>query len=136
MSSELITSTKVLRESLAQTASLGQKWFEDRTVVIDKKTFNLRDKMDDNGSGAVYVYYKNDQAVYVGETRRRVKARKHDQTSPHKDKSWWNEWTHMRFCQISDLTDRLYLELLLIVAYNPIVNKKPAAKEISDFLFD
>ena len=70
--------------------------------------------LGDDGSGAVYVYYgANGAALYVGQTGRKVKARLHDQTSPHKKKLWWKKWKTMRFVQLTDDMDRQILEFLL-----------------------
>ena len=89
--------------------------------------------MGDLGTGAVYIYFNEmGRAVYIGQTGRHVKARLYDQTSPHQRKDWWQQWTYMRFVQMSDLMDRLVLEFLLILAYSPIENRKPQSKKINE----
>ena len=89
--------------------------------------------MNDARTGAVYVYYDSeDIPLYVGQTKRGIKARLYDQTSPHKKKTWWAKWHVMRFVQLTDEMDRLTLEFLLILAYQPKWNVKPRAKAISD----
>ena len=89
--------------------------------------------MGDAGTGAVYAYFNDEgNAIYVGQTGRHVKARLYDQTSPHQQKDWWENWTHMKFIQMPDPMDRLVLEFLLILAYAPIENRKPKAKKIEE----
>jgi len=83
----------------------------------------------------VYAYFGQDgRALYVGLTSRRVKARLHDETSPHKKKVWWNHWHTMRFVQLQDDMDRQVLEFLLILAYAPMHNEKPKAKKLDELL--
>ena len=79
--------TKTLRSSLGASADIAKLWFESRTELKDRNTFDARGQLGDDGSGAVYAYYAQDlSALYVGQTGRYVKARLHDETSPHKDK--------------------------------------------------
>ena len=125
--------TQVLRDSLAATAAIARTWFEERAEIKTKKKFNTRGGLSDSGIGAVYAYYTEDgRALYVGQTGRAVKARLHDETSPHKKKDWWSKWTFMRFVSLSDEVDRSVLESLLIAGYEPTENKMPKAKSISD----
>ena len=124
--------TTVLRDSLATTAAVARVWFEDRTQIKSRDEFEARGALGDSGTGAVYAYFSaQGQAIYVGQTGRAVKARLHDQTSPHKSKSWWGEWSYMRFTPLACDVDRLVLEALLIAAYEPWANEKPKAKPIN-----
>lgn len=124
--------TTVLRDSLATTAVVARSWFEDRTEIKTRKEFKARGELGDTGNGAVYVYFSSrGKAIYVGQTGRAVKARLHDQTSPHKSKDWWENWSYMRFTPLKCDVDRLVLEALLIAAYEPTANEKPKAKCIS-----
>ena len=127
--------TQVLRDSLASTAAVARAWFEDRTQIKTRAEFEARGGLGDSGNGAVYAYFSpRGQAIYVGQTGRAVKARLHDQTSPHKSKAWWDDWAFMRFVPLQCDADRLMLETLLIAAYEPLANEKPRAKCI-DTLF-
>jgi hypothetical protein len=92
----------------------------------------MKGKLDDSGKGSVYVYYRNKTALYVGQTGRKVKSRLHDKTSPHKKAKWWKIWNNMRFMNLEKQEDRLVLEFLLILAYEPTHNKKPKALKISN----
>jgi hypothetical protein len=126
-------STQVLRNSLAVAASVARTWFEERSRIKTRDQFMSRGALGDVGSGAVYAYFTAEgKAVYVGQTGRAVKARLHDQTSPHKKKEWWKIWQYMRFVSMPDGADRLVLEALLIAGYEPTANEKPSAKSISD----
>ena len=73
--------------AVEHTASLSKDWFIQNSSGIDRTVFFERNGLGDNGTGAVYVYFdKEGTCLYVGQTGRRVKARLHDKTSPHKDK--------------------------------------------------
>jgi hypothetical protein len=123
--------TETLRKSVGTSADIARLWFESRTAPKTKEQFEARGQLKDEGSGSVYVYYAADgSALYVGQTGRVVKARLHDQTSPHKKKDWWVTWSEMRFVQLPDEMDRLVLEFLLILAYSPPWNVKPKAKDL------
>jgi len=125
--------TQVLRDSLAVTAAVARAWFEDRALIKTRDQFDKRGGLADGGTGAVYAYFTAEgKAVYVGQTGRKVKARLHDVTSPHKKKVWWRSWAYMRFLPLADGVDRLVLESLLIAGYEPTANEKPNAKSISD----
>lgn len=133
----MLLNTKTLRNSVGASADIAKLWFELRTEIKSRETFEARGRLGDDGSGSVYAYYANDNTVlYVGQTGRSVKARLHDETSPHKDKDWWPQWTHMRFVQLPDEMDRLVLEFLLILAYSPSKNAKPKAKDLGELLPD
>lgn len=130
-----VVSTPKLRRSVAETARSARRWFEGRTTVRPRKIFDARGQLGDTGTGAVYAYFdQRGSALYVGLTGRRVKARLHDQTSPHKTKPWWRKWKTMRFIQMPEIADRQILEFLLIVAYAPPFNTKPSGKAFTDLL--
>lgn len=125
--------TEALRKSIGASADLARLWFEDRTQRKYREQFLKKGGLSDTGDGAVYAYFLPDNhALYVGETGRNVKARLHDQTSPHKSKPWWKQWMTMRFIQLEDDMDRLVLEFLLILAYKPEFNEKPRAKNLNE----
>lgn len=127
--------TSILRKSLGAVADLAKIWFESRTELKARIIFEAKGQLNDDGTGAVYVYFnENDEALYVGLTSRNVKARLHDQTSAHKQKLWWEQWQTMRFLQLSDDMDRQILEFLLILAYAPSCNQKPKAKNLDELL--
>lgn len=122
-----------LRNSTRTLVDDTRTWFEGVTEKIPRDLFEKKGKMSDSGDGAVYIYYRDSgEAVYVGQTKRRVKSRLHDETSKHKEAEWWPEWKHMRFVQMNDLNDRRLLEALLILAYQPDFNKDPGPRQISD----
>ena len=127
--------TSILRKSLGASSDVAKLWFEDRTEPKSRDVFEAKGKLGDDGSGAVYAYFdKNNIALYVGLTSRKVKSRLHDVTSPHKKKSWWKQWKTMRFVQLSDDMDRQILEFLLIISYAPQFNEKPKAKNLDELL--
>ncbi|MDD0841424.1 hypothetical protein [Pseudomonas sp. Gutcm_11s] len=124
-----------LKTTLKTTAEQAQQWFESQSIVLTKEEFGGRSPKGTSPKCGVYVYYGADAfALYVGQSGRRIKLRLHDQTSPHAQKPWWSNWTDLRFLAIENETDRLVLELLLILAYAPSYNRKPAGVPV-DALF-
>ncbi|MES2250104.1 MAG: hypothetical protein V4645_22735 [Pseudomonadota bacterium] len=124
---------ETLRKSLEKTASDAKDMFLATTTPKTREVFLSRGQLGDEGTGAVYAYFDADgRAVYVGETGRRIKSRMHDETSPHAKAAWWPSWTAMRFLRVSDRTDRLTLELLLILALEPPFNAKPGARVFAE----
>ena len=124
--------TETVRKSIGLSADIAKPWFESRTEPKKKIQFDGKGQLNDAGTGSVYVYYAQDDSnLYVGQTGRRIKARLHDQTSPHKRKVWWPNWSYIRFVQLPDEMDRLVLEFPLILAYSPRYNEKPGAKDLS-----
>ncbi|MDB5240890.1 MAG: hypothetical protein JWP57_1515, partial [Spirosoma sp.] len=121
-----------IRDSLQLASDAAKIMFESATVPVGKSSFS-RSKMGDNGTGAVYVYYDaNGDAIYVGQTGRYVKSRLYDKTSPHAQKAWYNNWVEMRFLPMQKDADRLVLEFLLIIAYQPPNNLKPSSINVKD----
>jgi len=119
----------VLRSSLEKASADAKHFFWSKTSEKDRAAFFARGKLGDDGTGAVYAYFDEvGNALYVGEAGRPIKRRMHDQTSPHKEKLWWETWKTVRFLQVRDRTDRLTLELLLILALKPEFNSKPGAR--------
>jgi hypothetical protein len=120
------------KTSLAQVAVDARAWFEHSSLTLTRSAFEGRSAKGTAPRSAVYVYYGPEgQALYVGQSSRAVKARLYDQTSPHAKKAWWQHWTSIRHLTLGDETDRLVLELALIVAYAPPHNSKPAGKHVS-----
>lgn len=124
-----------LKASLNTTAEQARPWFEGRSIALTKTEFGGRSPRGKSPKCGVYVYYgAGATPLYVGQSKRRIKLRLYDQTSPHAQKPWWGNWTDLRFLAVEKETDRLVLELLLILAYAPPHNRKPAGVPI-DTLF-
>lgn len=122
----------IVRQSLKKAAIDAMNWFSSDAASKGREDFLARGKHGDNGTGAVYVYFdENNSALYVGESSRHIKKRMHDQRSPHKTTEWWESWKTVKFLQVQDRTDRLTLELLLILALKPKFNSKPGPREFS-----
>lgn len=125
-------SAQKLRESLAYASSNAKTLFFDQAKFKSREQYLAKGGLGDDGNGAVYAYFdRNGRALYVGETSRPVKRRMHDQTSPHKKAKWWESWESIRFLQVRDQTDRLALELLLILSLCPTNNSKPRPRDVS-----
>lgn len=126
-----------MRQNVRSAAASTRVWFENRTTLISRAQFEKRGGLKDSRIGSVYAYFtKEGKAVYVGQTKRTVKARLYDKTSAHNKAQWWGEWMYMRFVQLPDDMDRLVLEFLLILTYSPTANRKPKSKSISDLFPD
>ncbi len=132
--------TQILRNSLAVSADIAKLWFHNRAQLKPRNDFEAKGKLGDKSCGCVYVYYSvengntKESAIYVGQTRRGIKARQHDITSPHNKKSWWKGWTYLRFLNIKLKIDHQILEFLLIVALAPTENQSPKSMCLDDFL--
>jgi hypothetical protein len=123
-----LISSDQLKDSLRAASQQARWWFERHALHYTANEFHSRGQLDDSGRGAVYVYFDvKSSALYVGLTKRRVKARLYDQTSPHKEKPWFKDMTSMKFIQLENDMDRQILEFLLILAYGPLHNEKPRA---------
>lgn len=132
-----MTSSNQLKSSLRDVAGQAKDWFEERTTPYTAEDFHGKGRLGDSGRGAVYVYFDaGSRALYVGLTKRRVKARLYDQTSPHKRKPWFAEMKSMRFIQLGNDMDRQILEFLLILAYEPKNNEKPRAVRPDELFLD
>lgn len=121
------------KASLVQVSVDAREWFEKSSLSLTRSEFETRSAKGYGPSTAVYVYYGSDGgALYVGQSGRAIKARLYDATSPHAKTPWWPEWTSMRHLKLPDETERLVLELILIIAYAPPHNTRPAGKRASD----
>lgn len=121
----------ILLKNLAATSESAKKWFWDASTKKPRKDFEARGKLGDKGTGSVYVYIgDNEEIIYIGETSRNIKDRQHDEKSPHKKQSWWKDWKEVRFLHVSDRTERITLELLLILQLKPRENTKPGYREL------
>ena len=49
--------TSILRRSLGAVADLAKIWFESRTELKTRDIFDAKGQLNDNGTGAVYVYF-------------------------------------------------------------------------------
>ena len=121
-----------LKSSLRLAATNARTWFESESTAISADEFGKRSEKGKAPRCAVYVYYGTAGALYVGHTKRGLKARIYDQTSPHAKKPWWSQWHTVRYLPIKEETDRLVLEMMLVLAYQPPYNHKPAGKRVDD----
>jgi hypothetical protein len=121
-----------LRSALGAGTELAARWFNAHSTSRTRETWDARGAMKGDPSGVVYAFFDQDgTALYVGESRTTVKERARIRTSCHQKRAWWKNWTTMRFLPVSDHTDRLTLELLLILAWAPANNTKPGARVIA-----
>ena len=128
-----MTSTARFRQSLRNAARDAKDWFWSKSTEKTRTEYFAKGKLGDDGSGAVYIYLADNQsALYIGEAGRPIKKRMHDKESPHKCAGWWKRWKTVRFVQMRNRTDRLTLELLLILACKPLHNRKPGPRDYDE----
>lgn len=128
MENETVELLKNCRATISDAAAAVAGLFDVSALpAINRDEFKKRGRLvGDRANGAVYVYFDaQGDAVYIGETGRHVKSRLHDQTSAHKKSIWWKTWATIRFLPMSDKSDRLIMETLLITSLNPKHNVKP-----------
>ena len=122
-----------LQDAIDTAVDAAAEWFLRNSQVRTRKSFMGRGQLGPKSKSAVYLYSDGqDSALYVGQSKRSIKARLHDETSPHKKKEWWPKWTTVRFVQVPNETDRITLELLLILSFRPPYNTRPAARNVFD----
>ena len=88
----------------------------------------------DDGQGAVYAFFNEQKAVYVGMTGSKFKSLLKEPSSPLAGAAWWPIWTHIRFLPLASASDRMILEDLLILSLEPIANQRPGAAAVRQFL--
>lgn len=134
--------SSVSRENLIASIELSceaaVELFLQSSVSYSRKDFDRRGALAKHDSGVVYMYLAEASdggdggALYIGVTSRSPRARLHDQTSPHIATDWWKDWKTFRCLDVSNETDRLTLELLLILAYSPEFNIRPGGRDFPD----
>ena len=122
---------EAFRGTLKAASAQAQAWFESQALRTEREAFEQRSKKGQAPKRSVYAYCTKDGTVlYVGHSSRRIKARLTDETSPHRSKPWWDSWSHVRHLAVESETSRLVLEMMLILAYTPAHNQKPAGETI------
>jgi len=116
---------------LYATAEKAKRWFLAEACSRSPADWNKHGGLHDRGDGAVYAFSgQNGKSLYVGQTGASLKARANYETSRHYDTVWWAKWEMLRFLNIEGETDRLALELLLILALAPKYNLRPQFRPI------
>jgi hypothetical protein len=117
---------------LYATAEKAKRWFLATARCHSHDDWCKHGGLSDSGKGAVYAFLsKNGRTFYVGQTGASLKKRANYVTSCHYDTVWWKRWTTLRFLNIKNETDRLALELLLILALAPKSNVKPCFRPLA-----
>ena len=125
--------TEILREAINSASSVARDWFTKHATIKTKEDWGARNGLQDHANGAVYAFFSEDGCcLYVGQTTQKLKVRALAQTARHDRTDWWDKWTSLKFINISDKTDQLVLEMLLIIAFEPEYNVKPASRKINE----
>jgi hypothetical protein len=124
-----------LRRALETTIHQACLEFEELSILKGRHDYEARGKLGESKGGSVYAFFdRHGAALYIGEAGRPFKRRQHDELAAHKHGKWWKTWRTVRFVPMKDRTDRLTLELLLILGLRPKFNRKPSAREL-DLMF-
>ncbi len=132
-----------LRRTLRDTTEVAWDWFVANALEKTPADWSTPGGLEDTGAGAVYSFFDaDDYALYVGQTGAAITTRANYETSRHYDAPWWKLWNPaersrrrpgtLMFVNLPDETDRLTLELLLILSLRPCYNKKPRARNIGE----
>jgi hypothetical protein len=124
---------EIFRQSIASCISTARDWFLANAKRKSRDDWSMRGGLGDNGLGAVYAFFgQESECFYVGQTTGSVKTRANFETSCHYETEWWEHWHELRFLNITNQTDQLVLETLLILSLSPKHNTKPAARLIHE----
>ena len=117
---------------LFTTAKKAKRWFLAVACTRSRGDWDTRGGLHDSGAGAVYAFLdKRGRTLYVGQTGATLKVRATYETARHYDTVWWSEWTTLRFLNVENETDRLAVELLLILALAPTQNVRPRFRPLA-----
>ncbi len=120
-------------DDLYATAEKAKRWFLESARRCSPDDWNKRGGLNDSRDGAVYAFFgRQGGTLYVGQTGVSLKERANFETSCHYDTDWWSKWTTLRFLNIDVETDRLALELLLILSLAPKHNVKPCFRPLAE----
>lgn len=85
------------------------------------------ESFDDSIYAKAGIYEYQDEhgtALYIGRTKRRIKARLKDVTSPHSQKEWWPMWKYVCVLPMYCPKEQFWLEAFLILGLRPQYNKE------------
>ena len=119
-----------LRQSISATSKDAAQWFKRNAITKSQSDWAARGRLCDNGTGGVYAFFRGSSCLYVGQTSQSLKSRASVRTSNHYRTKWWSQWTTVRFVNMSDRTDQLVLEMMLVLALKPTFNEKPGARDL------
>ena len=78
-------------------------------------------------SNIIYLFYRDDECLYIGETWVSLVNRIYVNTPKEQDRSWYKEGNTIYIIELGDEIDdiaRQTIESLFILAYRPKYNKK------------
>lgn len=122
-----------LRRSLLETTSLAARWFEERAIQVRRADWEDEPARTGSMAKIVYGFFDREgQALYIGESGTTMKERVRSRTNSHRKKGWWHSWEFLKVAPVTERTDRLTLELLLILHHQPRHNSKPGPRSIKE----
>ncbi|MEE9343116.1 MAG: GIY-YIG nuclease family protein [Gammaproteobacteria bacterium] len=122
-----------VRDSLRVASKDAKKWFLDKSISSPRSDWKKVSCIAKNIRNIVYAFFDEaGSCIYVGVSKVELKKRIHYKTSPHAKKPWWRKWKTVNVLEISNASDRLFLEMLLIISLMPSENMKPAGRNIKD----
>ena len=84
-------------------------------------------KQDIRVGNIIYLFYKNTECLYIGETGVTLEDRCYKNTPKHSEKQWFKEANLIHIIELDENIDdiaRQALESSFILAYRPKYNKK------------
>ncbi|HHQ4326830.1 TPA: GIY-YIG nuclease family protein [Clostridium perfringens] len=78
-------------------------------------------------SNILYLFFKDNECLYIGETAPSLKARCYQHTPKESESAWFIEGNRIHIIQLDDNIDKIArgtLESTFILAYRPKYNKK------------
>jgi hypothetical protein len=125
-----MSTPRKVRSSLRKAIQDAEAWFYVTATDLPRDSFEKRGG-DKGTKKVVYVCCGAEgRALYVGESSLKLKDRARVKTSRHLDAPWWRRWRTVRYLRIDDKTDRLMLEIFLILAMKPAYNSKPGPRDL------
>jgi predicted GIY-YIG superfamily endonuclease len=100
---------------------------ELKTVKYNYYCLNPEFKNEISVSNIIYLFYKNSDCLYIGETNTSLSDRCYRHTPKESDKPWFKEGNLIHIIKLDANIDniaRQALESSFILAYRPKYNKK------------
>lgn len=122
---------KALSNVVYRASEKSYQWFNKNSIDNIRSDFVSSRITTDNGEGCIYIFFnRSGNAIYVGQTKMRLKARIKVKTSKHDSQIWWSKVHTVSFINVDNQAERLILEMLLILAAKPKENKHPCNTDI------